>query len=82
MFELGVSLFNAGHAGEAITLLYRAIGLNPRYAPPYYVLGRIGEQLKQPEEARDQYVHFLAIAPLRLEELRADAEQRVQQLSK
>ena len=82
LFDLGVSLFNSGRMGEAINHLYRAIGLNPRYAPPYYVLGRIGEALKQPEEAGDKYRQFLARAPLRLTDLRADAQERLGKLPK
>ena len=82
LFDLAISLFNTGRVGEALDPLYRAIALNPRYAPPYYVLGRIGEALKQPEEARAQYERFLAHAPLRLSDLRADAQQRLNQLPK
>jgi tetratricopeptide (TPR) repeat protein len=82
LFDLAISLFNAGHAGEALDPLYRAIGLNPRFSPPYYTLGRIAEALNQPEEARDQYKRFLASAPLRLEDLRHDAEQRLEHLPK
>ena len=80
LFDLGISLFNTGRMGEALDPLYRAIGLNPRYSPPYYVLGRIGEAIKQPDEARDQYRRFLARAPLRLADLRTDAQQRLETL--
>jgi tetratricopeptide (TPR) repeat protein len=82
LFDLGISLFNAGRVGEALDYLYRAIGLNPRYSPPYYVLGRIGEALKQSDDAREQYKQFLARAPLRLADLRTDAQQRLDRLSK
>jgi tetratricopeptide (TPR) repeat protein len=82
LFDLAISLFNTGRIGEAVGPLYRAIGLNPRYAPPYYALARIGDELKQPEEAREMYARFLAVAPLRLDDLRADAQQRLEKLPK
>ncbi len=82
LFDLGVSLFNTGRLGEALNPLFRAIALNARFSPPYYVLGRIGEDLKQPEEAGDQYRRFLALAPLRLMDLRTDAQQRLEKLPK
>jgi predicted Zn-dependent protease len=81
LFDLAISLFNSGHVGEALDYLYRAVGANPRYSPPYYLLGRIGEALKQPDEARAQYARFLARAPLRLTDLRTDAQQRLDRLS-
>jgi tetratricopeptide (TPR) repeat protein len=82
LFDLAISLFNAGRVGEALDYLYRAIGVNPRYSPPYYLLGRIGEALEQPDDAREQYTRFLSRAPLRLTDLRTDAQQRLDRLSK
>lgn len=80
LFDLAASLFNTGRVHEAVAELYRAIGLNNRYAPPYYLLGRAAEAFGQPDHARDQYKQFLARAPLRMERLRADAQQRLDKL--
>lgn len=82
LFDLAISLFNAGRVGEALDYLYRAIGVNPRYSPPYYLLGRIGEALKQSDDAHEQYTRFLARAPLRLTDLRTDAQLRLDRLSR
>ncbi|HEY3221278.1 MAG TPA: tetratricopeptide repeat protein [Gemmatimonadales bacterium] len=82
LFELGVSLFNTGQTVAADEPLRRAIALNPRFSPPYYLLGRVTEELGLPEEAREHYARFLALAPLRLENLRSDVQQRVARLAK
>lgn len=80
LFDLAASLFNAGQLIEADEPLRKAITLNPRYAPPHYLLGRVTEELGLPDEARDHYQKFLALSPLRSAELRADAQQRVAKL--
>jgi tetratricopeptide (TPR) repeat protein len=82
LFELAVSLFNAGKVRQSVEQLYRAVGLNGRYAPPRYLLGRAAEAFSQPDMAREQYTQFLALAPLRMEELRADAQLRLDKLPK
>ena len=81
-FDLAVSLFNTGQTVAADEPLRRAISLNARFAPPYYLLGRVTEELGLPDEAREHYTRFLALAPLRLETLRADAQQRLEKLPK
>ena len=81
-FELATALFNAGFVEEAKEPLRNAVTMNARYAPPYYLLGRVAEDDGHPVEAREQYTRFLALAPLRLEVLRADAEQRLGKLPK
>ncbi len=81
-FDLAVSLFNTGQTVAADEPLRRAISLNARFAPPYYLLGRVTEELGLPDEAREHYTKFLARAPLRLETLRADAQQRLEKLPK
>jgi Tfp pilus assembly protein PilF len=80
--DLAVSLLDTGHSHEAVVELYRAINLNPRYATPYYLLGRAAELFSQPEQARDEYAQFLAHAPLRMQTLRADAQRRLDSLPK
>ncbi len=80
LFDLGASLFNVGQLVEADEPLRRAIKLNARYSPSYYLLGRVTEELGLPGEAREHYARFLALAPLRSEELRADAQQRLEKL--
>jgi tetratricopeptide (TPR) repeat protein len=80
LFDLAASLFNAGRSVDADEPLRRAIKLNARYAPSYYLLGRVTEELGLGEEARDHYTRFLALAPLRSAQLRADATQRLEKL--
>jgi len=82
LFDLAASLFNAGQVVDADEPLRRAIKLNARYSPSYYLLGRVTEELGLQEEARDNYKEFLALAPLRSADLRADAEQRLGKLLK
>jgi len=81
-FDLAVSLFNTGQTVAADEPLGRAIKLNPRFAPPYYLLGRVTEELGLPDEASEHYAKFLALAPLRLGSLRTDAERRLGRLKK
>ncbi len=82
LFDLAASFFNGGQLVEADEPLRRAIKLNARYSPSYYLLGRVTEELGLPDEAREHYTRFLALAPLRSEELRADAQQRLAKLKK
>ena len=82
LFDLAASLFNTGETIQADELLRRAITLNDRFAPSYYLLGRVTEELGLPDEARDHYAQFLARAPLRLDNLRGDAQQRLDHLAK
>jgi tetratricopeptide (TPR) repeat protein len=82
LFDRAASFFNAGQLVEADEPLRRAIKLNARYSPSHYLLGRVTEELGLPEEAREHYARFLALAPLRSGELRADAQQRLAKLAK
>jgi tetratricopeptide (TPR) repeat protein len=53
------------------------MALNPRYAPPYYLLGRIDEELGRLPDARQLFDRFLELAPKRLASMRADAERHL-----
>jgi tetratricopeptide (TPR) repeat protein len=77
LLELGLALFNAGKLAEAEAPLRRALELDPRYTPPYYLLGRTSAELNRPGEAREQLTRFLALAPHRFQNLRTEAEQRL-----
>jgi tetratricopeptide (TPR) repeat protein len=81
-YELATALFNSGFVDEAKEPLRNAVAMNARYSPPYYLLGRVAEDDGRLAEAREQYARFLALAPLRLEALRADATARLGQLPK
>ena len=80
LFELAVSLFNAGKVRECVEQSYHAATLNPHYAPPHYLLGRAAEAFSQPDMAREEYARFLSLAPLRMADLRGDAQQRLDKL--
>ena len=82
LFDLGMSLFNWGMTAQAEEPLRQAITLNARYSPPYYLLGRVDEDLGRASDARAHYTQFLALAPLRMGDLRANAQQRLDSLPK
>jgi Flp pilus assembly protein TadD len=77
LFDYAMSLFNVQRTIEAEAPLLKAVTLNPRYAPTYYLLGRVDEELGRGAEARDAYSKFLAVAPQRLRDLVADAKHRL-----
>ena len=77
LFDYAAALFNVQRTIDAEEPLRRAVGLNPRYAPAHYLLGRVHEELGLGAEARDSYTKFLAVAPHRLRDLIADAQQRL-----
>jgi tetratricopeptide (TPR) repeat protein len=81
-YELAVALFNAGLLVEAEEPLRQAVAINARYSPPYYLLGRAAEDAGRTTEAREQYTRFLARAPLRMEDMRGDAQRRLEGLPK
>jgi tetratricopeptide (TPR) repeat protein len=65
-------------AGEP---LRRAVALNAMYAPPYYLLGRIAQEMGRSADARQEYTLFLSRAPQRLRDLTVDAQQRLAALA-
>ena len=82
LFDLAVSLFNAGRMRESVQQLYRVTVMNERFAPPHYLLGRAAETYGQFDMAQEEYTKFLALAPMRMTDLRADAQQRLEKLPK
>jgi len=77
LFDYAASLFNVQRTIDAEEPLLKAVKLSPRYAPAYYLLGRVQEDLGLGAEARDAYTRFLAMAPQRLRDLIADAKRRL-----
>ena len=77
LFDYATALFNAKRFSEAEPLLTRAVTLNPRYAAPHYLLGRVYEQLGRTAAARDAYTQFLSVAPQSLNLLIQESERRV-----
>ena len=80
LFDYAASLFNVQRTIDAEEPLLKAVKLSPRYAPAYYLLGRVEEELGLGAEARDAYTKFVAIAPQRFRDLVADAKQRLAKL--
>ncbi len=77
LFDYAASLYNVQRTIDAEAPLQKAVKLSPRYAPAYYLLGRVEEDLGLGAEARDAYTKFLALAPQRLRDLVADAKRRL-----
>jgi tetratricopeptide (TPR) repeat protein len=82
LFDYAGALFNAQRTAEAEEPLRRAAALNPRYAPTFYLLGRVNEELGRVPEARTAYTQFLAVASQRLGDLMTDARQHLAALPK
>jgi tetratricopeptide (TPR) repeat protein len=76
---LGAVLAQTGRAQEAMPHLRRAVELEPYYAMPYYLLGQVGELLRDHAQALEGYQGFLVRAPRR-DERRAAVGQRIADL--
>lgn len=61
--NLGLALYEAGQAEEALVVLQRALRLNPRYAKTWNNLGLVYEDLEHPAEAEEAYTRALGIEP-------------------
>ena len=72
----GQLLSSAGQTRAAIDHLLRAESLDPEFASPHVVLGRIAEAIGEREEAVDEYVAYLRLAPKRMDD-RKWVEQRL-----
>ena len=55
----GTVLAQTGHIPEAAQHLHRAVELDPYYASPYYVLGRVDEFAGKPADAISDYRAYL-----------------------
>ena len=63
-----MALVQANRHGEAVEELKRAVELEPWFAQPYYVLGRLYDHAGFTEQALAQYDSFLARAARQLDE--------------
>lgn len=80
LFDLGEALARAGELPEAQTVLRQARQANPFNVRALYVLGFVASQVGNNDEARDAYQQFLALAPSRFGDQKAEAERRLQAL--
>ncbi|MFA6111335.1 MAG: tetratricopeptide repeat protein [Candidatus Latescibacterota bacterium] len=61
--NLGLALYEAGQAEEALVVLQRALRLNPRYAKSWNNLGLVHEELGHLVEAEEAYTRALVLDP-------------------
>ncbi len=72
----GERLAQLGRAADALPQLQKAVELDPFYAGPYYLLGRVAEALGKPRDAAQAYQGFLAHASER-DTRASDVKQRL-----
>lgn len=75
----GALLAQSGRLEDAVVQLRKATELEPYYALPYFVLGRVGEALHRRDQALQDYRAFLARASLG-DPRRDEATRRVAEL--
>jgi len=80
IFDLGMSLHNAGMNSEAGDVLRQALAANPREVRAHLVLGAVLQAQGRGEAARAEYERFLELSPRRYETLIADAQARLANL--
>ncbi|HET9709534.1 MAG TPA: tetratricopeptide repeat protein [Gemmatimonadales bacterium] len=80
LYDLGVTLLEAGQLSEAADILRDVILRCPRNTRSYYALGLTLERLQQPQASRDAYDLFLKLAPSRYADMIADAKERLAHL--
>ena len=80
LYDLGLSLLEAGQTSEAAATLRRVLALNPRESRAHYVLGIAEARLGNPQAARVAYDRFLQLAPSRFGDMIADARARRERL--
>jgi tetratricopeptide (TPR) repeat protein len=80
LYDLGVALAQAGELADAHGTLRQARAANPRHVRTLYILGRVEEQLGDTTAARETYRQFLAMAPTRFGEQKAEISTRLQAL--
>jgi len=81
LYDLGVALARAGQLSDAQAALRQAAQMNPLSARSLYMLGTVAFQLDAKDEARQALERFVAIAPSRFEDQRAEARQKLSQLT-
>jgi tetratricopeptide (TPR) repeat protein len=81
VFDLGVSLHNAGYNAEAENVLRQALEANPRETRAHLVLGAVLEAQRKDDAARLAYQRFLELAPARYASLSDDARRRLAELT-
>jgi tetratricopeptide (TPR) repeat protein len=77
--EYAVTLMRAGRLAEATEPLADAARLNPHDARVPYLQGLVADQQRHPEEAREAWRHFLAIAPSRFAAQREEISAKLAQ---
>lgn len=80
VFDLGVTLANAGRDSLAFVTLQSAVTANPRETRASYALGIVAARLHRYDEARSALERFLGLAPSRYASQIADARSRLQGL--
>lgn len=77
VFNLGSTLTAAGRYAEAEPVLERYAAGYPREARTFYLLGVTRTALGKPAGAREAFTQFLALAPQKLLDLKADVQGRL-----
>lgn len=80
LFDLGVTLHNAGYSTESAGVLEQALAANPRETRAHFVLGAALRAQGKTDQARQAYTRFLKLAPGRMTELQAAARRRLAEL--
>ena len=80
LYDLGVTLLEAGELSEAADTLRRVVVRCPRNTRAYYALGLTLERMRQPQSAGAAYDRFLQLAPSRYAEMISDAKARREHL--
>ncbi len=80
LYDLGVTLLEAGQLREAADTLRRVVVRCPRNTRAYYALGLALERMGQPQSAGEAYDRFLQLAPSRYADMIADARARREHL--
>jgi tetratricopeptide (TPR) repeat protein len=80
LYDLGEALARAGELPEAYSVLLNARKANPRNARAHYIFGWVAQQLNEKEAAREAYTTFLAMAPSRFSDQKAEATKRLSAL--
>jgi len=77
MRDLAITLWRSQRAEEAAEVLFEAVELNPRDPWLSYYLGHALDRLDRPDEAREQWQRFVAIAPSGMAEEVAEVRARL-----